>query len=593
MKPLYIFLLLMTIGFGCTKNFNSLNTDPTQFSAVAPEASILAAVKNLNAQMANYNTTKYWDLGHLLCQQANRYDVTDQGLWQTMYQGVLGNLKQVISNYGKDSAYNNRVQVARILQAYTYSIMAGNFGPVPLYQANDPAYLSSIKFDSEDTVYTFVMNTLKEAAAKINVNGDKLTYDPLYNGNLQSWVKFANTMRLKIGLRIQRNLPDLAGSAIRELMTNESMLISTEGESAKMAFENVNGNENPYYIKYIKSNQYYPYAPGASNQAPKLSEFLMTFFRSYNDPRMMVYYDSVPLAQRMLLTDTLTSISDDSLRIVTYPIPYLGLPKSATKLAGWTSLAGLPDVVGSNNINAYSNANPVIYQVGRPFVMLSYAETLFLKAEAVQSGYGGGQSADQYYYAGIDANFAFWNISSTLRDAYKNTPGIKWGTAGKGFNNYLSLVNTDISADGNTKIWIQRWLNYFPDGGFDCWTLERQTRVFNLPPHTNPGGNASYAANPTFADVPGRASYPMSVINLNQVGYKGALLALGTTRGDDYDIYQQLRFAKPYTVPQWDQVNAGYDISFIQKWYGTTIEELKKAAATGGFKYTLVQTYHP
>ncbi|MBV7531109.1 SusD/RagB family nutrient-binding outer membrane lipoprotein [Chitinophaga sp. sic0106] len=593
MKRLYIFLLLLSTGYGCTKDFSSLNTDPTQFTAVAPEASMLAAVKNLNTRLADYNTTKYWDLGHLLCQQANRYDVTDQGMWQTMFQGVLGNLNQVLVNYGADSIYNNRVQVTRILHAYTYSILAGTYGPVPLYQANNPEYLSTIAFDNEDTVYTYVMNTLKDAASKINLNGDKLKYDAIYNGNLQYWVKFANTLRLKIGLRIQRNLPDLAATHIREVMASDALCINAEAETAKMLFENVNNNESPYFIKYIKSNQYFPYAPNATNQAPKLSEFLFTFFRSYKDPRMMVYYDSVPLANRLLLQDTLSSTADDSLRIVTYPIPYLGLAKANTKLAGWSSLGGLPDVIGGSNINAFSNANPVILQPGRPFVMLSYAEALFLKAEAAQTGYGGARSAEQYYYSGIDANFAYWNISNVLRDEYKNRDGIKWGTTGVGYSNYLSVTNTDIPADGNAKIWMQRWLNYFPDGGFDCWTLERQTRVFHLPPHTNPGGYSSYSPNPTYSDVPGRASYPMSVVNLNPVGYQGAIREMGAARGDDYDIYQSLHFAKPYQVPEWDKVDARYDYRLIQKWYGSTIEELKVAAATGGFRYTVIQTYRP
>lgn len=594
MKAVYIFSIILIMCGGCTRDFTTLNTDPTQFVKAAPEASILAAVKSLNTQMANYNTSKYWDLGHLLNQQANRYDVTDAGLWQTMYQGVLGNLQQVELNYKNDSAYNNRVQVARILKAYAYSILVGNFGPVPLSQANDPEHLYAIQFENEDTIYSYVLSTLKDAAGKIKTSGgDKMSYDVIYNGNLQNWVKFANTLRLKIALQCMKNMGSVATDNIRDVMASEAATISNEMETAKMSFENVNLNENPYFVKYIKSNNTYPYNPTATGQAPKLSEYMLTLFRSYNDPRLSVYYDTVPMANRYLLTDTLTSDLDDSLRIVTYPVPYLGQPKAGTKLAGWTNLAGLADGVGSANINAYSNANPIIFQANRPFIMLSYSEALFLKAEAAKLGYGGAMSAEQYYYAGIDANFAYWNINSTLRDAYKARDGIKWGTAGKGFNNYLSLVNTDIPLDDNYKIWTQRWLNYFPDGGFDCWCLERRTWVFNLPPHTNPGGNATYSPNPTYSDIPGRASYPTSVINLNPAGYQSALKELGTSRVDDYDIYQELHFAKHHAIPDWSAANATYDYAFLRKWYGTTIQSLQAASITNGFKYTVTQTYLP
>ncbi len=593
MKAAIIFSFIVMMCWSCTRDFTNLNTDPTQFTKASPEAGILAAVKNLNTQMANYNTSKYWDLGHLLCQQANRYDVTDAGLWQTMYQGVLGNLQQAELNYGKDSAFNNRVQIARILKAYAYSILAGNYGPVPLTQANDPEHLSAIKFDNEDSVYSYVLSTLKDAAGKIKLGGDKMAYDVIYNGNLQNWAKFANTLRLKIALQCMKNMGTVATDHIRDVMSAETSTIASETETAKMNFENVNGNENPYFVKYIKGNGYFPYNPTATGQAPKLSEYMLTLFRSYSDPRLSVYYDTVPLANRLLLTDTLTSDLDDSLRVVSYPVPYLGQPKAGTKLAGWTNLAGLADVVGSADIKSYSNANPVIYQPNRPFIMLSYGEALFLKAEAAKLGYGGAMSPEQYYYAGIDANFAYWGINSALRDAYKARDGIKWGTKGKGFNNYLGLVNTDIPQDDNYKIWTQRWLNYFPDGGFDCWCLERRTWVFNLPPHTNPGGNATYSPNPTYSDVPGRASYPVSVVNLNPAGYQGALEALGTARIDDYDIYQELHFAKHREIPDWSNANATYDYAFLRKWYGTSIQSLQAAAEANGFKYTISQTYRP
>ncbi|HEY9262869.1 SusD/RagB family nutrient-binding outer membrane lipoprotein [Chitinophaga sp.] len=593
MKAVVIFSFIMILCWGCTRDFTHLNTDPTQFTKATPEAGILAAVKNLNTQMANHNTSKYWDLGHLLCQQANRYDVTDAGLWQTMYQGVLGNLHQIEVNYGNDSAFNNRVQIARILKAYAYSILAGNYGPVPLTQANDPEHLSAIQFDNEDSVYSYVLATLKDAAGKIKPAGDKMAYDVIYNGNLTNWVKFANTLRLKMALQCMKNMGGVATDHIRDVMATEATTISNEMETTKMSFENVNGNENPYFVKYIKGNNYFPYNPTATGQAPKLSEYILTLFRSYSDPRLSVYYDSVPLANRYIVTDTLTSDLDDSLRVVTYPLPYFGQPKAGTKLAGWTNLAGLPDAVGGSDIKSYSNANPIIFQPNRPFIMLSYAEALFLKAEAAKLGLGGAMSAEQYYYAGIDANFAYWGINSSLRDAYKARDGIKWGTQGKGFNNYLSLVNTDIPLDDNYKIWTQRWLNYFPDGGYDCWALERRTWVFNLPPHTNPGGNAAYSPNPTYSDIPGRMSYPVSVVNLNPVGYQGALQELGTTRVDDYDIYQELHFANHHEIPDWANANATYDYAFLRKWYGTTIQSLQAAAAANGFKYGVTATYHP
>ena len=57
-----------------------------------------------------------------------------------------------------------------------------------------------------------------------------------------------------------------------------------------------------------------------------------------------------------------------------------------------------------------------------------------MKAEAALNGLGGSLTADQYYYAGINANFAHWNLSNAQATAYEAQNGIKWNTAGQGFN---------------------------------------------------------------------------------------------------------------------------------------------------------------
>jgi hypothetical protein len=594
MKEIIYVYIVAGLFLSCTKGFTTLNTDPNKFTVVTPEASIESAVRSLNTQMANYNFQHYWDLTNEVI-AGTRYDVTDGGLWQTAYVNVLENLDQVITNYGNDSAYNNRVQIARIMKCYTYSILVGQFGPVPLSQANNLNNLSTILFDSEDSVYSYILNNLKDATSKIKLTGDKLSYDVVYSGNLQYWVDFANTFRLKIALRCMRNMGTLATSTIQDVMANETNTITSEAATAKMAYENVTGNQNPYWIKYVQSGGYYPYTSTATGVAPKLGDFLLTFFRSYNDPRLSTYFDSVPVASRFAITDTLASTADDSMRVVTYPVPYLGMPLATTLLPGWTSLVGVASPLGGTNNNSFSNiASAIVTNPARPFIMLSYAETLFLKAEAAALGYGGSMSAQQYYYAGIAANFAYWGLSNSALTAYENTSGIKWGTAGTGFNEYLGIVNANIPLADINKIWIQSWLNYFPDQAFDFWCMERRTRALNFAPNTNPGGNSSYSSTPLYSDIPGRGSYPNAEITLNTNGYNSALPELGVaSQNQEWNPTIELQFALPYTIPDWNNMSPTYDARYLEKWYGTTIQSLKSAAASAGFTYTIKSTYLP
>lgn|GEM_PF-457873 len=602
--------ILATVIVSCTKNITDINVDPTQFQTVTPEGALQGSFKKLTDFIANNNYNRWWDIANII-NAGQRYNVEDGGLWQNMYVNVLEPIAQVKNNYASDTNFVNRLQIARIWEAYTYSILVGNFGPVARSQANDLTKLNGIKYDLEDSVFTYVLNTLQDAAKKININKttDVLNFDAIFGvspniptqypaQNLTRWIKFANTLRLKIALTCSKNLPALSSTHIKDVMSNDALTITSEAESAQMTYENVNNNQNPYYVRFAL-NAY-------TTDPPVLMDVLFVYFRSYKDPRLDAYYDSVPavgtnaanltLSDRYVLLDTLMSRLDDSLRVVTYTIPHFAKPKSSNKLPGWTNLAGVSDPLATANIRTYSrlkgygwvNGNNKSNGAGliaptAPFMILSYAESCFLKAEAAQLGMGGSKTAEQYYNEGIDANCAHWKIGNVQRDAYKAQNGVKWGTAGIGFYDYVSIIKADIPLDNLAKIYIQEWINFFPDQAFDAWTLQRRTRAVNMSPHTNP--NNGVVTTP-YMDIPLRGQYPFSSLQLNPVGYNDALSQIGAT-GNDFNPYIALKFVKNYTVPDWNAMPATYNTQYLQKWYGNYIQDLTSA----GVKYTVTKTY--
>lgn len=593
-KKTYIIIMLVLIISSCKKFLSEVNTDPTQFNSATPAAILQGCIKSTTDLLANNNMNRWWDIAHQVC-LSTRYSSDDAGIWQTLYVNVLENIAQIKQQYGNDSGYVNQVQIARIWESYAYYLLVANYGPVAKSQANNPNIQDQIIYDNEDTVYMQILDTLKDAVSKINIANtkDKLDYDVIYNGDVSRWIKFANTLRLEVALNCRRNLGSFADNQIKDVMSDENNTITAENESARVPYENVTNNQNPYFIKF-KLNSY------AGLPFPSMSEFLFVFFRSYEDPRLGAYFDSVPLRNRYVLTDTLASTQDDSLRVVSYPIPYFGRPQSPALLPGWTALANEPNPLTGLSDTSYSRikgygygaqndpmpANSLV-AAAHPFTVLSYAQSEFLKAEAAQLGLGGGQSAQTYYNAGIAANFSFWGLSSDQLNAYMQQDGIKWDTKGSGFYNYLSIVKADIPQDNLSKIWIQSWLNFFPDQAFESWTLQRRTRVLDLPPLTNPG-TSGYISVP-YMDIPGRTVYPANSQKLNPVGYADALKKLGVTSIDDLYPYITLHFALPFTVKDWNAVNASYNTAYMQKWYGSTVQDLKAA----GVSYTVKSTYLP
>ncbi|MFA6085659.1 SusD/RagB family nutrient-binding outer membrane lipoprotein [Mucilaginibacter sp.] len=571
----YMVVLLVATTVSCTKNFTELNTNPSSFASTEP-ANVLPGVfyTTLN-RFALTNIQNLWEYGHLI-QAQGRYNQGADDNWNKMYVNVLGNTTQLKKLFKNNPAYANTMAITDIWECYVYAFLVGTYGPCPYSHMGDLTN-SFVPYDDENSIYTDLLSRLKADAAAIKTTGgDKFTQDPIYGGDMSKWIKFANSLRLRIALTVQKNLPDLAATNIKDVMANESALLTSDADAPKFNYGTASGSQSQYNVSVIQSTSY----TVSGGSIPTMSDYVFTYFRSYKDPRLGAYF--VKAVKPFAITDTLTSTLDAKHYIVSYPIPHLGQPKSAQYLSNWsfqtaTHTGNDGPFAGASVANQnYSTLQPVLYTATRPFYIMTYAEVCFMKAEAALRGYGGTQPADQYYYAGINANFAFWGLSQVQANAYEAQNGIKWNTAGQGFNYDLGpSISTSIPADNFKKIWIQQWLNYYDDGGFEAWLLQRRTQNLVLPPHLTPGTGLPLGP---FQNLPDRFIYPQSEITNNPQGYATGLKLLG---GKDLQA-TRLSFEPAYTPIDWSKVPAYYDISFVQRWYGNTIQDAQAGIVSQG-----------
>ncbi len=573
-KSKYIAMMLILGLASCTKNFQKINTNPEQFSAPDLEPVMSEVFKTTADRIETDNLTYFWDYQNII--QAfgyDRYSTNDDAMWSDFYIKGLGNMYQLNKIYGNNPGYANRNIIVDIWSCYLYSYLVSTYGPVPYTAAGTNS--SVIPYDSENTVCTALLTRLTKDYNGINLTGDKLSTDFVFNGNLTQWKKFANALRLRLALRYQRNIPTLAVATIKDVMAHEVDLPTSDADDAKFAYGTADGSQSPYWTKYLK-------AVTVDANWPTMGDFVFTWFRSYKDPRMQAYFNSS--ATGYSITDTLTSSADALHHIVTYKVPYLGLDKASTLLSTWGVTTQLYS--GASQTDSYStlpgaNGKTPTTPTGinvlapdKPFYFMTYAEVCFMEAEAAQLGYGGALTPDKYYYNGISANLTLWGVTPTQIIAYEATPGIQWGTTGKGFNYPLGLVNANIPADNSFKIYLQEWLSGYPDGGFDTWCLFRRTLFLNIPPNTNPATPMLSAT--LWGTLPDRWQYPKSENTTNPQGEQGGVKLLG---GLDYP-QTVLQFAKPYTPVNWGAAKVFYDYTEFEKWYGTTIQSLQTNSIT-------------
>jgi hypothetical protein len=573
MKKLIYLLALIAIAFqSCTKDFEEINQNPAQFNAPAPEAIFTGVMKTSVDLMASHNMSYMWSYSHLLSIEGgtSRYNTGDDNTWNRTFINVLSNNRQIINRYKDKPGFNNRVQMSLIWESYMFAYLVGLYGPIP-YSDAFKTDLSAIKFDSENDVYIGLMDRLKKSSDALVIGGDSFKPDVLLAGDILKWKKFANSLRLRLALRCQKNLPDVSAAVIKELMGKEDMMLSSSADNVVFNYYSGDVNESPYYTRFIRN-------PVTLDQIPKLGSVLFMNLRTLKDPRIVPFAEPVPEASRVKVIDTLGStLRPDSLYVVEYTVPYLGAEKSERVLSSWGLSGNSP--FGGINRASYSNMNPSQFAPEHAFYIMDYSEVSFMKAEAKHIHAVGSKTAENYYLDGIADNFKRWNLTDSVA-AYTARDGVKWNTAKTGFYNYNGIVKADISSDNLDKIFRQRWISYFPDGGFESWSLQRRTRNLDLPPHLNPG-NPFLGTD--YADIPDRWEYRDNQINLNPVGHKAAIADFF---GGQNLPTKPLGFAKTYVPKNWAAAKANYNIGFVTKWYGTTIEALKASGVT----YKLVST---
>ena len=495
-------LLVILALTSCEKTLQTTNVNPNNPQSVDPNylmnTSIFNSMNLFGGEMRRTvfsHYSNYVSVGGGQLERYGSFPASDNSYWQTAYTGCLQPVHQIQVNYGNNPAYKNRVAIAKIFECYIYSNIVAIWGSVP----KTYALLSkiSVPYDKEDSIYYNLMDDLKSAKDSINLSGDTYpaTADAIYAGTLINWKKFANTLRLRLAIRIANADPVKAKAVASEVLADEPNTILTSAESARSFW-----GTTPTTWSWLYNYDIVQSAVNASS-LNVISESLVQYMLPYNDPRLPVYAKPV--------------ISGP------YIGQYFGQPKTSSLPIGFS----LPN-------NPHTNLAPVNYsmisdyflQPNAEYVFLSYEESCFLKAEAALKGWGGSKTAQQYYVQGVTASMLKYNLAQTQINAYLATPGINWNTAvdttgnGTKYADFIGITTSAIlTPNPFRQIVMQEWLAGFYNA-LDAWTLIRRTQILEFPPHFNPDGTSPTAIW-GYAYIPQRLVYPdiEYFVNTNEV----------------------------------------------------------------------------
>ena len=353
---------------------------------------------------------------------------------------------------------NNLLQVARIWRVYLMSELADNFGPIPInaFQGVNP------EFSDLKTVYYFMLDELKDASSKLDlsVTGPAAKFDQAYGFNYAKWQKYANSMRLRLSMRLSevdqnKAKSEFEAAAALPLLTAADDVFQVAEKPGWDALTGVMTREWNYYQMSSTINNIFiglggikteDQVPATMHSAIKDEDyiglrFLNHFTTMTNDPSAGYWLDGLPYAIDPRAYKAYIIPGDfDNPDFNAYPSWDNSAKTTARNLvddagnvvktldAKYTWNAPVNGDWGAkgakNQIRSYNGAIP---RHGHKFrnstskrIFFANWETYFLLAEAAVRGWTVPMSGQAAYEAGIDANFAYWGVSGFASD-YKNS----------------------------------------------------------------------------------------------------------------------------------------------------------------------------
>lgn len=543
MKKLILILSAAVFAVSCSDNLEDLNQNIKDPTTVSGESLFASAEKQLADQITtpnvNLNNTRLWvqHWQETTYPDESNYDQSTRPIpdnhWREMYRDVLRDLKEASKNVAAadnditNPLKPNKLAVIEVLNVYTWSNLVETFGNVPYSEALDIENTLP-KYDDAMTIYKDLLVRLDAAINSMDTSKGSFSGDveKIYAGDMVSWKKFANTLKLRMGIILADADAATAKAAVESAVAsgvftsnaddagyaytaapngnplNDNLVLSNRNDYvAGLTLANkMNDINDPRRASYFSGKVEFDYTwdpddltkgnPVANvTTSGTVTTITMTNDLIYNPAIGDEIYKQVVDADNILL-GTVSNITSNTIEITD-----ILATVNAGDGIGIISFVG--GVIGDQTVYSdYSHVTPSILGGDYPGWLLQYAETEFLLAEAAARGFNVGGSAESHYIAGITASFEFWGA--------------------EGLADYLA--NPAVAYDGGNwreSIGTQAWLALY-NRTFASWLSVRR---LDYPVLVEPINAES--------GYPVRYPYPVSEINLNPTNYEQAASAIG------------------------------------------------------------------
>lgn len=519
MKKYFNIAIAMLIAAGLStscKDYLDINDNPNAATYVEPQLVLPTAIVRSAGLSNSYNTYGgslggyianaggFSGFGNLL---TYAFTPGTHSQWGTAYDTLL-DYKYVLDGSADDNNLANFHAIAKIMMAFEYSRIVDQHGDIPYSEALLGSANLTPKYDAATDIYQDLINQLDDAISIIDNASFPLTLDaksdPMFQGNMTNWKRFANTVKLRLLIRISGS--SLSSFAQQKLASfNNSLGLITEDAVVNPGYENQSGKVNPTWGTWGYS----------TNGNVATTSRVPTYF-------IYGFYDGTKLSDNFRGSKIFNDFGNSSRPT---PLNQLGVESGNPPIR-----SGFSPWYNGQTANVATDGVVKAPTAGQPIILL--AEAHFLKAEAQLKGFLPGD-AKASFEEGIKASFRYLakNGAGVVPASFNATTELNNYKVANS-SSYLVQFDSYVTQGGETvattaaqkleAIITQKYIAFNMITGEEAWNDYRRTGY----PVTTPGGGRylDMASTTSVATTPDRLptilKYPQSEYNYNSTNVK-------------------------------------------------------------------------
>lgn len=477
-------LALAALAAGaCDDGLTDLNENPNSPADVAAPLLFSAGTQGVVARALG--STFFWDYSNSWAQHWAKIQYTNEDRyqlrsaandahWTGFYAGTItggGGLNDIHRVVMKADSLDKPGWMAQglTMQSWTMGIITDTWGDVPYTDAfrgiqalAGNAAVTQPKYDPQETIYRGLLTDLRQAnAALAGGTPDMITTEDLiYGGDRHRWQRFANSLRLRFSMRLADVDAKTSINAAQEFRDALAAgVFQSNADNATLRYTSVKPSNNQVNEIFQTRTDH------------TISKTTVDTLKALQDPRLPVFAN-LPAVHA----------GKDPNNLSLYVGQQNGVFPSEVAPFGEISMLG-----------------DYFLRPDAPAVLMSYAEVLFLRAEAAARGWTS-ENAAELYRAGIRASMEIYGIDRDRINAYLAQPRVQFPTSGS--------MEAKIA-----QIQLQKWIALF-DNGAEAWAEVRRTGYPRLCPGPRAGNSRV---------VPTRFVYPNVEYAVNGENVKAAI----------------------------------------------------------------------